>query len=53
MFLFQDFRVMQISLNAAPTPCKPSETFFWIKLGLKNKNIHLRYFKDTFLQYGF
>ena len=37
MFLFQDFRVMQLSLNASPTPCKSSETFFWIKLGLKTK----------------
>ena len=53
MVLFQDFPIMLLSLNAPSTPCNPSETFFWIKLGSKSKNIHLQDFKDGFLQYGF
>ena len=44
---------MQLSLNTPSTPYGPSKTFFWIKLGSKNKNIYLRDFKDAFLKYGF
>ena len=42
-----------LPLNAPPTPYRFSKTFFWIELGSKNKNIHLRDFKDPFLKYGF
>ena len=59
-FFFFHFKISELcnsevlfSLNAAPTPYRPSKTFFWIKLGSKNKNIHLRDFKDAFLKYGF
>ena len=40
------------SLNAPPTPYRPSKTFFSIKLGSANKNNHLRDFKDALLKYG-
>ena len=39
------------SLNTPPTPYRPSKTFCWIKLGSKNKNIHLQDFKDAFPKY--
>ena len=35
------------------TPYRPSRTLFWIKMGLKNKNIHLRDFKMLFLNMDF
>ena len=40
-------------LNALSTPCRPCKNFFWIKLGSKNKDIHLRDFKNAFLKYEF
>ena len=36
------------SLNALPTPYRPSKTFCWIKLGSTIKNIHLGDFKNLF-----
>ena len=44
---------MLFSLNAPATPYNPSETFFWTKLGSKNKNIHLRDFKMLFSNMDF
>ena len=60
-FLFYYFKISELcnaevlfSLNASPKPYRPSKTFFWTKLGSKNKNIHhLRDFKDAFLKHGF
>ena len=40
-------------INVTPTPYRPSKTFFWIKMGSENRDIHLRDFKDAFIKYGF
>ena len=42
-----------VSLNAPPTPYRPSKIIFWTKLGSKDKKINLRGLKSAFLKYGF
>ena len=60
LFFFYHFKISELcnsevlfSLNASPKRY-PFKTFFWTKLGSKNKRIHhLRDFEDAILKQGF